>query len=256
MLQRDTLYSGTQNVYSEVEISYPTSHGMVSTVPYHSQWKTVLVEISGGLDSAILLFLIAKTFADLKAKVSILPFSVQPASKVATLPAARETVRKVKSLIDYPYFLPSLELHIPPEESYPPKKDLFFDTAIRKLLSTGEVCFEMNGSTKNPPSSVRQFFPNDAHRPLTRDHRTSIYNGFNSASPHALNDKFGIVDLYRQFGVLEYLASHTVSCDMNLEEIKLLKLPVPCESCWWCHERRWGFDSHNLKDPAKDKKSC
>ncbi len=253
MLIRDTLRQGPQEVFVEQEIVYHSSHGTSTTIPYHSKWKTLLVQTSGGLDSALMLYLTAKTFSDLGSQTQILPFSLEVPTKAKTLSSARAVINKVRELTQYSNLLPGTELHIPLEECTPPHKDNFFNKTILQLFLDNKICFEFNGNTRNPPENYRSKFPEDQKRQFSRDNRTSIYNGIFSASPHAMNDKRGVVNLYQQFNLTDTLAPLTLSCDMNLDELKERNLPVPCKSCWWCHERQWGFDSNGITDPAQVK---
>ena len=253
MLLRDTLNHGTQEVYVENEVVYPSLDGMSTTIPHHARWKTLLVQTSGGLDSALMLYLAAKTFVDLGAQIQILPFSLEIPTKAKTLSSARAVISKVRELTQYKYLLPGIEYHIPIDECSPPYKDQFFNRTILHLFMDDKICFDLNGNTKNPPENYRSHFPDDHNRQAKRDHRTSIYNGIRSASPHALNDKRGIVYLYKKFDLLNSLAPLTLSCDMNIDEIKMRGLKVPCLSCWWCYERQWGFQANGLHDPAHTK---
>ncbi len=253
-LERDTLYHGTTHVHVEKEVVYDSTDGMRTVIPYNSDWKKLLIQASGGLDSTLMLYLTLKTFKELNSKVFIQPFSMEIPTKAKNLSSVRAVLQKVRELIDYEYLLPGLEVQMPMDHTEKGKKDRFFNDTIVNLFETDAVSFEFNGDTKNPSEEARRFFPNDEFREFKRDHRTTIYNATISASPHAFNDKKGIVFLYKKEGVLDELAPLTISCDINLAEAERRHLSIPCDHCWWCYERRWGFTSNGITNEEFEQK--
>ncbi len=253
-LERDTLYHGVTHVHVEKEVIYESIDGMKTIIPYSSDWNKLLVQVSGGLDSTLMLYLTLKAFKRLNSKVLIQPLSLEVPTKAKNLSSVRAVLQKMQELIDYEYLLPNLEVQMPLDHAGIDKKDRFFKDTIRNLFKTDSVSFEFNGNTKNPPEQARSFFPHDEFRELKRDHRSTIYNIAVSASPHALNNKKGIVYLYKKEGLLDELAPLTVSCDINLDEAEQRHLPIPCDHCWWCYERRWGFTANGFTNEEFDRK--
>jgi hypothetical protein len=250
MLRRPTLHYGEQDLDIVTEISHDSRDGMKTVIPYNPSWAQIFIQVSGGIDSALLLYLACKSFKEIRAKVRIVPVSIEVPTKAKSLGSARAVIGKVRELVGYEYLGPGLEYHIPPEQCKNPHKDMFFNQTLARLLENFPNSFEMNGNTKNPPEHVRVGFPNDEFRQKVRDSRTTIYNTPKSASPHAMNDKSGIVALYHKEGIVDDLAPLTLSCDMDRAEIERRSLGLPCGHCWWCHERAWGFSSNNLTDPS------
>ncbi len=248
MLRRDTLNHGIDDVNADIEVAYTTSDGQSTLIPFSSEWKNIFVQTSGGLDSALLLYLTAKTFAAQKSDVKIIPFSLEIPTKAKNLASARAVIQRVRVLTGYQNLQSGVEGHIPMELSENPHKDAFFNSTLKSLWDKFDISFEFNGNTKNPPNEARRHFRDNDHRQLTRDNRTTIYNSRYSASPHAMIDKKGIVELYIQQGILNELAPFTLSCDINLSEAKERGLDIPCQECWWCRERDWGFKSNGATD--------
>jgi hypothetical protein len=246
LLLRETIYYGATEINADTEFFHDSIEGMQVVLPYSDRWRKIIVQVSGGLDSAILLYLFAKKLEQIGSKVQIQPLSLEIPTKAKTLSTARAVINKVRDLTKYAHLLPGLEVAMPMEDALPPHKDIFFKTVIRKLRESGEYDFEFNGNTKNPPQEVRETFRDDEFRQQVRDNRTTIYNSPNSASPNAFVNKRGIIHIFRTEGILEELAPLTMSCDMDLEEIEARNLPLPCGECWWCRERDWGFRSSQL----------
>jgi 7-cyano-7-deazaguanine synthase in queuosine biosynthesis len=249
LLYRNIRHYGPTEVHAEMEFVHNSVDGMSTIIPYNPSWNKVLVQVSGGLDSALMLYLFAKNLAEQNSKVKIQPLSFEVSSKAKTLATARAVIRRVKTLTNYQHLLDGIEVVIPIEQAIPPYKDAFFLSTIQKIFSTEQISFELNGNNKNPPEEVRVDFRDDEWRQLSRDNRTTIYNSPFSASPHAFNNKKGIVYLYKTENILHELAALTLSCDEDLDIIERFKLPVPCKKCWWCCERAWGFAANNLVDP-------
>lgn len=229
----------------EFEVTYEAKSGAKVILPMSREWKVILIQVSGGLDSALLLYLTAKAIIDNDLDIEIQPLSVEVPIKAKSLSTARAVISKVTELLDFKKMRPGIELHMPIEESVDPAKNRFFNQAIVRLLDSDEVQFEYNGNTKNPPHDIRYHFAFDDGREKGRDSRTSIYNGSMSASPHSFVDKQDIISLYKKYNLLEELAPLTLSCDENMEKIVRLNLPIPCGKCWWCQERAWGFEVLN-----------
>ena len=238
-------------VYVDKEFVFQSLGDMKTIIPYSDKWSTLLVQVSGGLDSALLLFLTAKVLKDNNSQVEILPLSFDVPYKAKNLSSARAVIQKIRELTQYEHISPGIEVAIPFDKCENPEKNAFIGLTVAELIKARGVSFEFNGNTKNPPAEVRQRFSDDLDRELGRDRRSTIYNSPTSASPHAFNDKSGIVALYVSENILDEIAPLTLSCDMNIDVILDRKLPIPCKECWWCHERKWGFAVNGVPDHAK-----
>ena len=250
LILRDTLNHGQKYVHAAGEYTYEANGTNRTIIPYSPDWKRIMLQTSGGLDSSLLLYLTARTFIELGLKSEIVPFSVEVPNKVKNLESARAVIETVREAVGYDFISKGVEVIMPESEMMPPKKNQFFNSTIMQFIENEGIDFEFNGNTKNPPLSARSHFPHDYSRELTRDHRPTIYNATISACPHAMNDKSGIVFLYKKFGLIESLAPLTLSCDINLDKMQRKGWGFPCGNCWWCHERAWVFASNNIDDPS------
>lgn len=238
------------NIEIDFEETYTSDDGNSTVIPVNKNWKTLGIQVSGGLDSALLLYLTALTFKKHNLEINIQPITIDLIVKIDSRPNVINIINKVRELTDYKFINESLFFKLPEDISRIRRANIsFFKKVLDELHFSKVIDFEFNGNTKNPPENVRKNFINDDYyRHHNRDNRTTIYNGTTSASPHALMNKKDIVNLYRHFNILDQLAPLTVSCNENIETIIDQKLSVPCKKCWWCNERAWGFESNNLVD--------
>lgn len=239
-------------VFADTEIKFTADSGSSTVIPLGKDWRTVGIQVSGGLDSALLLFLTAKAIQESGLDIKIQPISVFIPTKVKNIAATDAIIDKVRELTGVDFINDGIVFDMPLAETstFDGKKDRFFINMIRDLFHNGTIDFEYNGNTKNPPDEARAGWKNDEHRQKNRDNATSVYTTSHSASPHYCMDKGDIINLYIKYNLLEEIAPLTCSCDENIAIVRKYETTVPCGTCWWCEERKYGFDSNNVIDPA------
>lgn len=253
MLKRQLANSNEiAKIYADIEIKFTADSGSSTIIPLGKDWKTVGIQLSGGLDSALLLFLTTKAIQESGLDIKIQPISVFIPTKVKNIVATNAIIEMVREITGANFINDGLVCNMPESETshIGGKKDKFFERNITQLFTNGVIDFEFSGNTKNPPKEIRKHFKNDKWRQKNRDSAGSIYSGTCSASPHYNMDKHDIVNLYIKYDLVDKLAPLTVSCDEDVDIVYAEKLNVPCGTCWWCEERKWGFSSNNVKDPA------
>ncbi len=215
-------------------------------IPLDPEWDVLGIQISGGLDSALLTFLTAKTIKENGLKTKIRPISCDVGNKPDYLPTARKVRQKLKEVTGFDQWAEPYEYKIPLRESVNPYKLYCSTNHLKALLKVGHINYEFNGVTKNPPAEVRQHFRNDDHRQAVRDNPETIYSGTYSARPLAFCDKQGVIEFYKTYGLFDTILPLTLSCDVNIEHMENGQLP--CRKCWWCDERKWALEV-NGEDP-------
>jgi hypothetical protein len=242
-----------EEIFVDREIKFTADNGTSTVIPLHKEWNTLSIQLSGGLDSALLLYLSTKAIQEQNLDIKIQPITFFIPKKIKNVVVTKSIIEKVKELTKCNFINDGIVFDIPMSESGHEnnKKNRFIELTLRDLLVNGKTDFDLNGNTKNPPEEIRINWPNDEYRQKNRDAAVSIYTSRRSASPHYGIDKYGIINLYYKYGILESLAPLTCSCDENVSVLKETQRNVPCKNCWWCLERQWGFDSNKLKDPAR-----
>lgn len=215
-------------------------------IPLDPDWKILGIQLSGGLDSALLTYLTAITIQKNKLKTKIRTISCDVGNKPDYLPTARRVLAKLKELTEFENWEKPYEYSIPLRESKNPMKLYASTNHMKALYLTNYIDFGFNGVTKNPPEAARKNFTDDEYRELERDLPSTIYQAEKSARPLAFCDKQGVVELYAQQGLIHSLFPLTLSCDVNKENVVDGK--IPCGKCWWCDERRWGLRANGLDE--------
>jgi hypothetical protein len=241
-----------EKIHADIEVKFTAESGSSTIIPLGKNWKTLGIQLSGGLDSALLLFLTTKAIQEHNLDIKIQPISIFIPTKAKNIVATTAIIDKVRELTGANFINDGLVVNMPMESTSPKdgKKDQFFNTTVVNLFMENVIDFEFNGNTKNPPEHIRKYFDNDHARQKNRDNASSVYNSPRSASPHYNVDKRDIVNLYLKYDLINELAPLTISCDANIDAIHSKQSTVPCGQCWWCHERKYGFDSNNIIDPA------
>jgi len=239
-------------VHADIEVEFTADSGSSTIIPLSQEWNAVGIQVSGGLDSALLLYLTTKAIQQENLDIEIQPISVFIPTKVKNIASTEAIIDKVRNLTGATFIRDGLVFDMPLEETttHDGKKDNFFVNMIRDLFHSGAIDFEFNGNTKNPPAEVRVGWKNDEHRQKNRDNASSIYTTPHSASPHYNMDKADIINLYLKHKIFEDIVPYTCSCDENIDVVHEFELNVPCGSCWWCEERRYGFETNDVEDIA------
>ena len=251
MLTRETTKHGCSEIEAEGEFRISAKNDQEIIIPFNSRWDKVLVQLSGGLDSSLMTYLVAKKYAEAGLKTKIQPLSFEVVTKGKTLQTAREMLDQIRKLVPENNILPGIEVHIPEDLCVNPHKNNFMVHTVRQTCRDQQVSFEFNGNTKNPPEAVRKDFPDDQYRQFQRDNCTTVYNSPLSASPLAMIDKESVIFLHQKFELIESVTATAVSCDMELKIIEYQGWNFPCGYCWWCRERMWGFTANGIIDPSQ-----
>jgi hypothetical protein len=241
-----------EEIHADVEIEFTADSGSNTISPLGKDGQSVGIQLSGGLDSALLLFLTVKAIQQSGYNISIRPISVFIPSKVKNIASTESIIKAMREITGVDFIKDGIVYNMPVEETstHDGKKDQFFINMIKELFHKELIDFEFNGNTKNPPEDARKDWKNDQHRQKNRDNASSIYTTAYSASPHYNMNKSDIINLYLKYDLFDKIVPLTCSCDENISVVHDHKLNVPCGTCWWCEERRWGFENNDVIDIA------
>lgn len=227
---------------------------------------TIALLLSGGLDSASLLYLLCLHFPDMR----ILPITgIDAYAKFDTLcsydvinfmhdefPKNNILDQEVFSFDhkDPKYFNQALKMHSNPAYKNSPElalypagtsKNIQMRQGIDKVISKHkEVELLLMATTANPPNQLmkdRGFFDlaehkrNEPHNRPVRRHKLYV--------PYINVNKKFVGGIYKHYNLLDSLYQYTNSCvGMPLETNYGQH---DCGKCFWCHEKKWGFEDES-----------
>ena len=112
----------------------------------------------------------------------------------------------------------------------------------------GPIRIVYEGLTMNPPDDIANSLVPELDFEHTRntDGNNDLFHSDNKFyMPWANTDKKGIATMYREENLIDTLLPVTRSCeyDPNCEFFDDIEDPGlgHCGECWWCKEREWGF---------------
>lgn len=258
---------------------YPTPYG---TVSINTCAENVGIFLSGGLDSAVILCLIAKTFTEQGITAPIQPVTVRRGNPTGISEYDRVDIYPyVEKIINYVRTrYPGIVIHDTIREeanywwvskhngaghigSYTYQQEVLaaflqWKYARPELVSEKNsqamqnlLYCEYNGSTKNPPplsgvpASEENHRDHNDHKYMT-GYATSLSRGSHDFvaeyEPIRNSDKRITMWLANQIGVLDDLLPITRSCEGGPEETK--NFTQECMQCWWCLERKWALENY------------
>lgn len=204
-------------------------------------YDTVAISLSGGSDSALILFMLCEEISKGTIDVSIQPKCVQDMPNLHL--ASQSIIEQYRKM--YPSVVIKDLVYLPEvnsEKLSDSKRNYYFlklDT-MYKLQNT----FTFVGTTSQPPLSVlttsRYGFDRILKdRPVVGDDGDYSYEPYNY-QPFIHVDKRFVADMYRKYNLMETIYPLTKSCT-NSDKILTENFTKPCKKCWWCAEKKWAF---------------
>lgn len=209
-----------------------TSQGPV-TIYVDEKYTKVGARVSGGADSAIMLYLLG-LYKKMVRDIQVVPITVINAEKPWQHIFASRVVRFVENELSIEFCPHRVKPeHVDPmwygEEQAEYNKDLRRD---------GIIECHFVGITLNPSENLDLYgeFFLDESRNRSEERKLEFSN--HGYIPFANIDKRGVAELYHKFDLMDTLFPITRSCENR-------KVPMSdphCGTgCWWCRERKWGF---------------
>jgi len=200
--------------------------------------KAVMVSVSGGMDSATLLYMLCKQIRDNKLGIPVYTGTVSYNYDRAAHYNASLVVKHMQREF------PDITIHAKfwaGEDFVGKVKTPLVETMYSDIrLKNGWTQQEFKlwwGLTANPQGDSFKFVDPDGSyvTPRDADHsneKTLYGKGF--CNPFALIDKRVIVAAQLEYGLFECFRTITNSCT-SIKEYE-------CQQCWWCQERRWAIE--------------
>jgi hypothetical protein len=202
-----------------IEIPMPSEKG-----------KKLLVSVSGGADSAVLLYILIKANNELNLEHNIYPITVNKVDGSEI---------HAKKVIDWISRALTTDVKMPiigGDHSLP--HDKIVNTLLRQTFATNEYDYMYVGENKIPPIPF----------PFGED------NDFPGTAPQRKGNRANDPRIILPFS--DFYKSHTIDLHFKLGILELLEFTHSCTEraigrygeCWQCSERRWAFKTLNRVD--------
>jgi hypothetical protein len=111
----------------------------------------------------------------------------------------------------------------------------------KQLYANNEIQFHFAGITLNPPVGAipAHIYEQGWKDPPDRIRTSTVKNIYQDSRclPLINFDKKDVAELYDYYSVRDTLFPLTRSCEKYTEDFS-----QHCDNCWFCAERKWGFD--------------
>lgn len=228
-------------------------------IPFNNAWKNIAISVSGGADSALLLYLLSFKARDTTIHV------IHNIRCWKTRPWQRYVFESVFKYIQSQFPDITYKTHynfVPPEleHGFSGKtltdeygKTVSGDTielrAFAEYVCTVNNCEAYyNAITKNPDTEIQGKIESRDVELSSDTFRLMImpHLGFTAIHPFRFVSKDWIIDTYYKYN-LHKLLELTRSCEGEFDNIDYTNYTpgqyVPlCHNCFWCKERNWGIE--------------
>ena len=211
-------------------------------------YNSVCVNMSGGADSAILFFIIAKYLKEYRPNIRL---------SVATLNEANKNYymgKNTRDIIDF--VIKELDFkNFDTHYIYYAEKQSreVIDNFLAKMISSNIIDLFIGGTTMPPlcegpalaeVEGKEVDIKEHSNAQLTHDERVSqpIWNSAKTMyKPFVKIDKSFIADMYYLHNLQDTMFPKTKSCTTLATNHMFVGDFDHCGKCWWCLERKWAF---------------
>ena len=230
-----------------------------------SLYDSVFLALSGGTDSAMLLYLLCMTQPHWKIVCHTGidknkdPWVAEYAAEIIHFMRSKfpqvdivHEIYKFNSLDPITLYYATKEWNEKPDKSILPSAEGYSKTFAarplkRKIRKKYDIKLSMHGITANPPVEVQKEleFEHVAEHRRNKIYEREVWSksGNLHYKPFVNVDKKFIADLYKQFDLMDDLFPLTMSCIGWAGETK--NFTEPCKTCFWCYEKKWAFGCYD-----------
>jgi hypothetical protein len=210
------------------------SQGVISISAF-SNTTRVGITLSGGADSAMLLYLLTKFKIERRPDLQIFPITIVNSEKAYQEIFAKKVIEYVEN---------KLAIKLNDDQTHLVKlidgaKDYVFTKAIwsNKLKSYNKLQETYMGETMNPPEELdSEWVFRGPGREPSRNGKQDLTQYVRNHRPFRNINKQGVKELYEMYGIVDELFPLTRSCEHITR-----RFDSHCGFCWFCAEREWGF---------------
>lgn len=204
--------------------------------------QNVGVKLSGGTDTALLLYLMAKEISEKGLNFHLKPYTINDAPKRNEV--ADEIINVVRK--DFPTVKIDNTIHS--EFGNTLKKRQQWVLYTQMFVDDFNVAFFSNAVNIEPPEDVKKdrnirTLPKKAIRYMTDFTEYGLSKDIIEYTPFWHVDKRWIAKTYEELDLMEKLYPLTRSClgesDVTDNHTK------PCQKCFWCMEKYWAFGQYD-----------
>jgi len=219
----------TDNYGQTIEFTIPIPH------------TKICINISGGADSAILLYMLINYCEEHIPEAEI--HIITSANPIKSWKNAKWSTTVIDQL-----------LHLTNTTLIKSHYTFYSDDQRRTELDDTEkmiqeqhgITFTINGTTQNPPVERSKTFGPPTFKKRDPGHgMLTLYvrdTNITSWVPFRTADKRIVAHLYKHFDMLEALFPYTRSCEWHPHVFSSANPgDGHCGECWWCKEREWAF---------------
>lgn len=216
----------------------------------------ISVFISGGVDSAIMTYMVVLSVQKFGYGNKIYPITSEFLQRPFNIKHAYEVLRIIEKSTGFKFSqhlifpMPNHSDHISDAEKKPIMSDNIEEYHRRYNITT-----MFNGLTANPPiESVPDNYW--GKRQIERDDESLVLKKLNqrfTQFPFLIKDKRSVAAFYKKYEMIDTLFKATRSCESEAEESKYFTktcfdVRPAGNECWWCREREYGFGEYTPEE--------
>jgi hypothetical protein len=202
-----------------------------------SDISNIGIKLSGGADSAIICYMLAKYVIEERPDITVYPITGIADGKAYQKIFAENVMSKVAELTGIKFgthYCGNVRTDSSPNYSFDQ------DFLVNSLYKDKLIDMHLAGITANPTEQeAPSLYEDIGIMPSDDRSKTTVLRDLisgNSFRPLLNIDKQGVAEFYTTLGVLDELFPLTRSCEKYTDDFS-----THCGECWFCQEREWGF---------------